>query len=68
MYQIILYRKEEMFQFIKKMLPFSKHDEKINKMKYIQENKDKNWNEIIGGWDKISEGIKAGLLKNISQN
>lgn len=64
MYQIIMYRKTEMLRFIEALLPFSKHDEKIDKMKYIQENKDKNWNKILPGWNKIREGIKAGLLKN----
>ncbi len=68
MYNFIMYRKSETLRLIKNLLPHSKHKEKIAKMKYIQENKDKNWKEIIGGRDKIREGIKAGLLKNISQN
>lgn len=64
MYHFIMYRKSETLRLIKNLLPHSKHNEKIDKMKYIQENKDKDWKGIIGGWDKIREGIKAGLLKN----
>ncbi len=64
MYNFIMYKKEETLSLIKNLFPHSKHKEKIDKMKYIQENKDKNWAEIIGGWNKIREGIKAGLLKN----
>jgi transposase-like protein len=68
MYSFIMYRKEETLRLIKNLLPHSKHQEKIDKMEYIQANKDKNWKQIIGGWDKIREGIKAGLLKNCSQD
>jgi len=64
MYNFIMYRKTETLRLIKNLLPHSKHNEKIDKMKYIQANKDKNWNEIIREWNEIREKIKAGLLKN----
>jgi len=48
------------------LLPLSKHGEKIQKMEFIQENKNKNWNDVEGGWMGIREEIKSGLLKNQS--
>jgi len=63
-HDLTLYRKREVLYLINKMLPLSKHPEKINKMRYIQENQEVNhWLTIMPGWKKIERKISAGLLK-----
>jgi len=63
-HDLTVYRKKEVLYLISKMLPLSKHPEKINKMRYLQENQEVNhWKTIIPGWKKIKREIKAGLLK-----
>lgn len=64
MYDLILYRKSEVISLIETLLLLSKHSEKIRKMEFILENRDKNWNQIIPGWNKLRGEIKSELLKN----
>lgn len=64
MYKLIIYRKKDTISIIKKLLPLSKHSEKIRKMEFILKNKDKNWGQINSEWDELKEEIKMELLKN----
>jgi len=46
------------------LLRLSKHSEKIRKMNFILENRNKKWNDIQKKWTKIRIGVKKELLKN----
>ena len=63
-YSLMLYRKREVISLVNKLLHLSMHSEKIRKMEFILENRNKNWNQIIPGWNKLREEIKSELLKN----
>ncbi|MBI2672520.1 hypothetical protein HYX16_06320 [Candidatus Woesearchaeota archaeon] len=63
-YQLIIYRKEHIKHLIQILLKYSKHPEKIQKMKFILENINLvSWNEIGIGWNKIRDNIKKEILK-----
>jgi len=63
-HNLTINRKEDMAKLIKNLLPLSKHSEKIRKMYFILENKDKPYSEIEKPWIKLREEIKGELLKN----
>ncbi len=63
-YDLTINRKEEIVSLINKLLPLSKHSEKIRKMKLILKYKNKKWNAVEGAWNKLREEIKSELLKN----
>ncbi|MBU1120930.1 hypothetical protein KJ660_03570, partial [Candidatus Micrarchaeota archaeon] len=65
-YDLTLYRKKEVISIIKKLLPLSKHSEKIRRMNFILINQNRKWNEIEGGLNKLRKEIKMELLKNQS--
>ena len=64
-HNVVINRKNDIIRLIKNLLPLSKHSEKIRKMYFILENKDKKWHEIEKGWNKIREEIKGELLRNM---
>ncbi|UCG95194.1 MAG: transposase [archaeon] len=64
MYELILYRKNDIFSLITELLPLSKHSEKIRKMNFIAKNKQKRWKDVEKEWNRIREDIKMELLKN----
>jgi hypothetical protein len=64
-YNLTINRKQDIIKLIKNLLPLSKHSEKIRKMYFILENKDKKYNEIEEDWNKLRVQIKRELLKNI---
>ena len=57
-------RKGEILSLANKLLPLSKHGEKIRKMNFILKNKNKKWKEIQKKWTKLRSEIKKELLKN----
>ena len=63
-YDLSINRKEEIISLINKLLPLSKHSEKIRKMEFILKNKEKKWKEIEKKWTKLRDKIKRELLKN----
>jgi hypothetical protein len=63
-YNLTINRKEDVAKLVKNLLPLSKHSEKIRKMYFILENKDKPYSEIEKPWNKLREEIKGELLKN----
>lgn len=63
-YDIILYQKEQILSLIKILLPLSKHEEKIKKMKFILDNKEKKWREVKPKWERLKQEIDEGLLQN----
>ena len=63
-FDLIINCKEKIIFLINKLLPLSKHSEKIRKMNFILENKNKRWNEIQKKWTKLRGEIKKELLKN----
>jgi len=63
-FDLTVNRTEEVISLINKLLPLSKHSEKIRKMNFILENKNKRWNEIQKKWTKLRGEIKKELLKN----
>lgn len=63
-YNLTLNRKEDIIPLIKKLLPLSKHSEKIRKMSFIIQNKNKSWGDIEKGLNDLRQEIKKELLKN----
>lgn len=63
-YNLTLNKREDILYLISKLLPLSKHSEKIRKMEFILKNKDKNWEEIELNWNDLRGKIKKELLKN----
>jgi len=63
-FDLTLNRKGEIISLVNKLLPLSKHSEKIRKMNFILENKNKKWNEIQEKWIELRGEIKKELLKN----
>jgi len=63
-YNLTINRKEDIMSLIKKLLPHSKHPEKITKMRFFLENKNKKWSEVEPVWMKIRKEIGSSLLKN----
>ncbi len=61
-YNVTLNRKKDTHNLIKKMLPLSKHSEKIRKMQFILENKDKLWNQVEPLWQELRKKIKKEIL------
>lgn len=68
MFDLTINRKEEIISLVNKLLPLSKHSEKIRKMNFILENKSKKWNGIQKKWTKLRSEIKKELLKNQKSN
>jgi hypothetical protein len=66
-YNLTINRKEDVARLIRNLLPLSKHSEKIRKMYFILENKDKKYHEMEKGWNKLREEIKGELLKHQSK-
>ncbi len=64
MYNLTLYRKNDVLSLVNIILPLSKHSEKTRKMKFILKNKDKLWDGVETGWNRIKEEIRSELLKN----
>jgi len=64
LFDLTINRTEEIISLINKLLPLSKHSEKIRKMNFILENKNKKWNEMQKKWNKLRNDIKKELLKN----
>lgn len=67
-FDLTINRKEEIISLIQKILPLSKHSEKIRKMNFILENKSKKWNEIQEKWTNLRSEIKNELLKKSNLN
>ncbi|MCK4635048.1 MAG: hypothetical protein KAT37_04190 [Candidatus Aenigmarchaeota archaeon] len=65
-YDLTLYQKEDLIFLIKRLLPLSRHSEKIRKMNFILKNKNKNWNEIEHEWKNLRKEIERELLKNLN--
>jgi hypothetical protein len=63
-YNLILNRKSDIAQLINNILPFSRHTEKIRKMRLILENKDAGWEEIEPLLIKLREEIKKEILRD----
>lgn len=63
-FRLAINRKKEMTSLATQLLPLSKHSEKIRKMKFILENKNKKWIDIEKKWIKLKDEIKKELLKN----
>ena len=66
MFDLTVNRREEIISLAKKLLPLSKHSEKIRKMNFILQNKNKKWIEIQKQWGQLRSDIKTELLKNQS--
>lgn len=64
MFDLTINRKKEIVSLINKLLPLSKHSEKIRKMNFILESRNKKWSEIQENWTKLKGEIKKELLKN----
>jgi len=56
--------KKEIISLVNKLLPLSKHSEKIRKMNFILKYKKKKWNVVQRPWNKLRKEIKNELLKN----
>ncbi len=63
-YSVIINNKKDIIRIIKNLILLNKHSEKIRKMHFILENKNKKYDEIEKGWNKLREEIKEELLKN----
>jgi len=63
-FDLTINRKKEIISLVNKLLPLSKHSEKIRKMNFILENRKKKWSEIEKKWTKLRDEIKKEILKN----
>ena len=63
-FDLTLNRKEEIISLINKLLPLSKHSEKIRKMNFILKNRHVKWSDIQEEWIQLRAKIKSELLKN----
>jgi len=63
-FDLTINRGKEIISLINKLLPLSKHSEKIRKMNFILENQNEKWKEIQKKWIKLRTNIKKELLKN----
>lgn len=57
-YGVRIYSKLDIIRIVNSLLPLSRHSEKIRKMKFILENKDRKWNEIKEPLFDLRNGIK----------
>jgi len=57
-YGLIIRQKLETLRLIEYLLPLSKHKEKCDKMQYIFEHRECQFNEFIHGWNLIKEKIE----------
>jgi hypothetical protein len=64
MYEIVLNRKEDVYFIINRILPFSKHSEKIRQMKLIFESEGKSWEVFEPMLKKLRQEIKKEILKD----
>lgn len=63
MYCLNLHYQDEIRKLAKILLKFSKHGEKIWKMKFILENQGKNWIDVKTEIDKFKQWVKENKLK-----
>lgn len=63
-YDLTINGKKEIISLVNKLLPLSKHSEKIRKMNFILKYKNKKWNVVQRPWNKLRKEIKSELLKN----
>jgi hypothetical protein len=64
MFDLTINRKDEIISLVNKLLPLSKHSEKIRKMNFILQNRHKKWVELQEEWVQLRADIKTELLKN----
>jgi len=64
MFDLTINRKEEIISIAQKLLPLSKHSEKIRKMIFVLKHQNKKWNITQKKWFKLRAKIKKELLKN----
>mgnify|MGYP001566595845 CR=1 FL=1 len=67
-YSLTLGKEEEVIRLIQKLLPFSKHNEKIKKMHYILTNKEHNFANFMIGWTNLVSEIKEEKLTDEQRN
>ena len=63
-FRLVVNRRREIISLVNKLLPLSKHSEKIRKMNFILKYKNKKWSAVERPWNKLREEIKKELLKN----
>ena len=61
-YNLILNSKIQVIKLIEKLLPFSKHSEKIDKMEFMLRHQNSKYLELIGDWTTIKDGIRKEIL------
>jgi hypothetical protein len=64
MFDLTINRREEIISLVRKLLPLSKHSEKIRKMNFILKNRSKKWDGLQKEWLQLRATIKTELLKN----
>jgi hypothetical protein len=62
-YVIKIYKKAAIMKLLKILLPLSRHEEKIAKIKFILKNNDKKWHEIEESLFKLRDDIRASVIK-----
>lgn len=63
MYRIMVYRTPDVIKLAKIILPLSRHQEKIDRIKLILNSQGKTWNEICGDLLALREKIKGARLQ-----
>lgn len=66
-YGLIMNRRDEVLEILKHILHFSKHSEKIKKMKFMLKNNGKRYDEAINEWNNIKKEIKKEVLNSYKQ-
>lgn len=64
-YGIRIYQKTNIIKVINMLLPLTHHDEKIRKMKFILENKDRKWDEIKDKIVNLRNEIKKEVIEQL---
>jgi hypothetical protein len=62
MYRLMIYRTEDVIRLANMLLPLSRHQEKINKMSLVVNNKNTSWKQIKDKVLKIRNKIKKERL------
>jgi predicted HTH domain antitoxin len=67
MYYLSLNHQKDVLKLSKILIKYSKHPEKIWKMKFIMKNQGKNWEEVKDELKKFKEYVKSTNINNITR-
>ena len=66
-WRLIMSRKDEVKRLAHQLLPYSRHQEKIAKMKLFLDNRNEDWAEMRPRFEKLRRGIRLETRQTISR-